>query len=127
MKAIDKNRNSIKKNITMNNLRKILEEKDCKTIKLAVNTGLSQSTCNAYMNGQNLPEVTNLIKIANYLNCNIDYLLDRTNIPIKVDKLVDRKEDDDFNLLIHNSESLSKEELKSVKAFVKVLVDKENE
>ncbi len=45
--------------------------------KVAKETGISQGLMNQYKNGVKTPTVDNLIKIADYLHCSIDYLLGR--------------------------------------------------
>ena len=59
----------------------ILQEKNLTAYKVAKETGISQGLMNEYKNGVKLPTVQNLIKIADYLNCSIDYLLDRVDKP----------------------------------------------
>ncbi len=44
------------------------------------NTGLSKGTLYSMTNGGSFPKSDNLIKIADYLDCSIDYLLDRSDI-----------------------------------------------
>ena len=59
----------------------ILTTKRISAYKVAKETGISQGVMNEYKNGKKMPEVKNLIKIADYLNCSTDYLLGRTNRP----------------------------------------------
>ena len=59
----------------------ILTNKRISAYKVAKETGISQGVMNEYKNGKKMPEVKNLIKIADYLNCSTDYLLGRTNRP----------------------------------------------
>ena len=49
--------------------------------QVAKETGISQGLMNHYKNGVRLPTIQNLIKIADYLEVSIDYLLGRTNNP----------------------------------------------
>ncbi len=49
--------------------------------KVAKNTAISQGLMNEYKNGLKLPTIQNLIKIADYLDCSVDYLLGRTDNP----------------------------------------------
>lgn len=49
--------------------------------QIAKNTGISQGTMNEYKNGKKMPTIQNLIKIADYLDCSVDYLLGRTDNP----------------------------------------------
>lgn len=49
--------------------------------RVAKETGISQGLMNEYKNGKKLPTLQNLIKIADYLDCSVDYLLGRTDDP----------------------------------------------
>lgn len=46
--------------------------------KIAKETGISQGQMNEYKNGKRIPTADNLVKIADYLDCSIDFLLGRT-------------------------------------------------
>lgn len=69
-----------------------------KAKKIAIGTmlsdcGLSKNTLSSMQSGGYLPRAETLIKIADYLNCSVDYLLGRTDIPdintvSKIDKEV---------------------------------------
>ena len=59
----------------------ILQEKNLTAYKAAKETGISQGLMNEYKNGVKLPTVQNLVKIADYLGCSVDYLLGRTDKP----------------------------------------------
>lgn len=43
--------------------------------------GLSKNTLSSMLSGGSMPKSENLAKIADYLNCSVDYLLGRTNNP----------------------------------------------
>ena len=43
--------------------------------------GLSKNTLSSMLSGGSTPKSENLAKIADYLDCSIDYLMDRTNNP----------------------------------------------
>ena len=49
--------------------------------QVAKNTGISQGLMNDYKNGVKIPSVLNLAKIADFLDCSVDYLLGRTDNP----------------------------------------------
>lgn len=59
----------------------IIQTKQLTAYKVAKGTGISQGLMNEYKNGVKLPTAQNLVKIADYLNCSIDYLLGRTDNP----------------------------------------------
>lgn len=50
--------------------------------KIAKETGISQGLMNEYKNGKRTPTTENLIKIAKYLDCSIDFLLGLKPKPI---------------------------------------------
>lgn len=54
-----------------------LQEKGVTAYKVAKSTGMSQGLMNEYKNGKRVPTTENLIKIADYLECSIDFLLGR--------------------------------------------------
>jgi transcriptional regulator with XRE-family HTH domain len=48
---------------------------------LSKGTGISDSLIGYYRSGKNSPSAENLIKIADFFNCSIDYLVGRTDNP----------------------------------------------
>lgn len=56
----------------------ILQEQKITAYNLSKGTGISQGLISDYKNGKKKPTTENLIKIADYLNCSIDFLLGRT-------------------------------------------------
>lgn len=52
-----------------------IQTKQITAYKVAKDTGISQGLMNEYKNGIKLPTVQNLVKIADYLNVSVDYLL----------------------------------------------------
>lgn len=118
------NYDKVRETIDMSNMRKLLETNNYSVTKLATRVCISDSTVNSYLNGQKLPSVTTLVSIANYLNCNIDYLLGRTNNPMSIDKINSINSNQEFNMLINNIAALPKDKQKLVEAYVKGLTDK---
>lgn len=59
----------------------LLQIKKITAYKVAKDTGISQGLCNEYKNGIKTPTIENLIKIADYLDCSVDYLLGRVDTP----------------------------------------------
>lgn len=74
---------------------------------------------------QKTPSLPTLISLANYLDCNLDYLPDRTDNPISINKLKDDN-DKELNELIYEVSSLPKEKRKLVDAFIKWLNSQKN-
>lgn len=115
---------TVKGTINMSNMKKLIDSKDYSVTKLAMNACISGSSINSYINGHKLPSVTNLVSIANYLNCNIDFLLGRTDNPLTIEKLNSLSKDPELSILINNISSLPKDKQKLVEAYVKGLMDK---
>ena len=63
------------------NLRSIREDKDIKQKDIAAYLNVSQNTYSQYETGIISLTADVLIKLADYYNVSIDYLLDRTNNP----------------------------------------------
>lgn len=123
MKINDKEHyEQVKNTINMSNMRSLIDSKNYSITKLAMNASVSESTINSYLNGQKIPSLTTLVSISNYLNCNIDFLLGRTNNPTNVDE-IGMTENKDLNLLFYNIKSIPKEKQELVSAFVKGLMN----
>lgn len=123
MRINDKeNYENIRGNISMTNLKRIIDDKQISIVKLAINSKISDSTVKAYISGAKIPSLPTLVSIADYLDCNLDYLLNRTNNPLKVDDIKSISNDDNLNQLLQNIMSLSKDKRELVSAFVKGLL-----
>lgn len=123
MKINDKEHyEQVKSTIDMSNMRSLIDSKNYSVTKLAINASVSESAINSYLNGQKIPSLTTLVSISNYLNCNIDFLLGRTNNPANIDEM-GMTENKDLNLLFYNIKSLPKGKQDLVSAFVKGLMN----
>lgn len=69
----------------LDNLRKIRESKNITQTKLSTDLEVSQELISRYEVGSSFPQPNMLIKLANYFNCSVDYLLGITDVttPIK--------------------------------------------
>ena len=118
------NYESIKNSITMNNLKKIIESKDYSIVKVAMNSKISDSTVKAYMNpnSDKIQSLPTLISMADYFNCNLDYLLDRTDNPMKIDEIDSLSKDAELSQLVHTISSLDKNKRDLVNAYIQGLL-----
>ena len=64
-------------------LKEIRQNKGISQLKLAINLNTSQNTISRYETGEREPGIKELIKIADYFNISLDYLLERTDNPKK--------------------------------------------
>ena len=59
----------------------ILQEKKISSYKLTKDTGISNGLISDWKKGKRTPASENLIKLADYLDLSVDYLLGRTDNP----------------------------------------------
>jgi transcriptional regulator with XRE-family HTH domain len=62
-------------------LKEIRKEKGISQLKLALELNTNQNTISRYETGEREPGINELIRIADYFNISIDYLLERTDNP----------------------------------------------
>ncbi len=62
-------------------LKEIRKSKGISQLKLAMALNTNQNTISRYETGEREPGINELIKIADYFNVSVDYLLERTNNP----------------------------------------------
>lgn len=62
-------------------LKEIRKAKGISQLKLAMDLNTNQNTISRYETGDREPGISELIKIADYFNISIDYLLERTDNP----------------------------------------------
>lgn len=62
-------------------LKEIRKAKGISQLKLATDLNTNQNTISRYETGEREPGITELIRIADYFNVSVDYLLERTENP----------------------------------------------
>ena len=106
------------------NLKKLREKKKLSQIALSMKIGVSQEIISQYELGTTLPTVTNLIKLADYFNCSLEYLLGMTNNPNRISDL--NKSDLEKNTLFEKYSFLNKENKKLFDSYLEFLIAKNN-
>lgn len=94
-----------------NNLKQICNSKNLLQTKVAMDLNITQETISSYETGRVFPSSDMLIKLANYYNTSIDYLLCRTKYNMPINNIKPNNiSDDDFMLLnkIKNLSSINK-------------------
>lgn len=81
-----------------------IQSKNITAYRVAKETGISQGLMNEYKNGKRTPTTENLIKIADYLKCSIDFLLGRTGADEREIQLISdfRKLNDEGKTAVQN-------------------------
>lgn len=67
--------------VNLNNLFSRIDELGLNAKKVADDTGISTGNISDWKSGRSMPTATKLGVLADYLDCTVDYLLGRTNIP----------------------------------------------
>ncbi|MBQ8683100.1 MAG: helix-turn-helix transcriptional regulator [Clostridia bacterium] len=62
-------------------LKEIRRAKGISQLKMAIDLNTNQNTISRYETGEREPGIHELIKIADYFNISVDYLLERTDNP----------------------------------------------
>ena len=62
-------------------LKKLRKSKKISQLKLAMDLNMNQNTISRYETGEREPGINELIKIADYFDISIDYLVGRTDNP----------------------------------------------
>ncbi len=62
-------------------LKEIRKSKKISQLKLSIALNMSQNTISRYETGDREPGLNELIRIADYFNVSVDYLLERTDNP----------------------------------------------
>lgn len=62
-------------------LKEIRKSKGISQLKMAMDLNTNQNTISRYETGEREPGINELIKIADYFNISVDYLLERTDNP----------------------------------------------
>lgn len=62
-------------------LKELRKSKNISQLKLAMDLNMNQNTISRYETAEREPGINELIKIADYFNVSIDYLLERTDKP----------------------------------------------
>lgn len=67
--------------IMKTNLKLLRKNKGCTQIAVQVETGIEQALLSKYENGERVPTTEALLRLANFYNVSIDYILCRTENP----------------------------------------------
>lgn len=70
--------------------------------------GVSKVSISGYENGTREPDITSLIKLANYFNVTVDYLIDRNDIDIN------KKTE----IMTFSTNNLNEDDIKEIKSFI---------
>lgn len=67
--------------IVENRLRQLRKSKGYTQVRVQMETGIEQALLSKYENSERVPPTETLVKLADYYNVSVDYLLCRTDNP----------------------------------------------
>lgn len=101
------------------NFKKLLSEKKITPYKVAKETGISQSTLSDWKNGKSSPKYDKLIRIANYLNVDVNTLTGNSlDIPSGRNELPEQ-----LLLIAQKTNGLSKNHRETIYNMINNIVD----
>lgn len=110
--------------MSKNNLKQIRNKKGLLQTKVAMDLNITQETVSSYETGRVLPLSDMLIKLADYYNTSIDYLLCRTKYDMPIDSIKpDNISDKDFTI-INKINKLSLADKDKIEAYIDGLTAK---
>lgn len=90
----------------MKNLRLLRNQKDLSQQKLADILHISQQSVYKYENGLTAPDFQTLMRMADFFDTSIDYLIGYTDIPHKIEPVTEHKLNPDEENLVRKYRSL---------------------
>ena len=105
-------------NTIQNNIKELRTKKDIYQLKLAMDLGLTQETISSYERNVIVPSTEVLIKLADYFNTNIDYILCRTKYDLPIDSVKPANINEQQFQLLSKINKLSANDLIKVEAYI---------
>ena len=108
----------------MNNLKQIRNSKNLLQTKVAMDLSITQETVSSYETGRVLPSSDMLIRLADYYNTSVDYLLGRTRYDMPIDRIKPNNISDKDFVILNKINNLSNDNKSKIEAYIDGLTDK---
>lgn len=105
------------------NLKKLRNKKGVSQQKLADAIEVSQQSINKYENHKIEPDIQTLIKLADYFETSVDYLIGHTDIDHVMEAVYSYDLNEDEESLISNYRKLSKKQKESIRLIMENYTD----
>ena len=106
-----------------NNLKQIRQKRGELQVKVAMKLNTTQETISSYETGRVFPSSDMLIKLADYYNTSIDYLLCRTKYDMPIDTIKPNNISDSDFMLLNKINKLSSTNKAKVESYIDGLND----
>ena len=93
--------------VTGENLKKLRKKRNITQTRLAIEIGISQEAISSFENYGNNMKLEYLIRIADFLNTTVDYILERTNNDAPLNEVINDIVDEQQTNLLNNYVQLS--------------------
>lgn len=107
-----------------NNLKQIRNSKNLLQTKVAMDLSITQETVSSYETGRVLPSSDMLIRLADYYNTSVDYLLGRTKYDMPIDRIKPNNISDKDFVILNKINNLSNDNKSKIEAYIDGLTDK---
>ena len=107
-----------------NNLKQIRNSKNLLQTKVAMDLSITQETVSSYETGRVLPSSDMLIRLADYYNTSVDYLLGRTKYDMPIDRIKPNNISDKDIVILNKINNLSNDNKSKIEAYIDGLTDK---
>ena len=107
-----------------NNLKQIRNSKDLLQTKVAMDLNITQETVSSYETGRVFPSSDMLIKLADYYNTSIDYLLCRTKYDMPINDIKPNNISESDFILLNKINKLSPNYKSKVEGYIDGLNEK---
>ena len=101
-----------------NNLKQIRNNKNLLQTKVAMDLNITQETISSYETGRVFPSSDMLIKLADYYNTSIDYILCRTKYDMPIDDIKPNNISDEDFILLNKINKLSSTDKAKAEAYI---------
>jgi len=102
----------------MNNIKALRKKKNILQTKLALELNLTQEAISSYETERVTPSADVLIKLADYFNTNIDYLLCRTDYDLPIADIKPENINEETFALLIKINKLSKTDIAKVEGYI---------
>ena len=103
----------------MKNLKELRKQHNLSQQKLADILHVSQQSVYKYENGITSPDIETLVRMADYFNTSIDYLVEHTDIPHRIEPVKENMLNEDETALIDRYRKLTPMQKELVQAIAK--------
>ncbi len=107
-----------------NNLKQIRNSKNLLQTKVAMDLNTTQETISSYETGRVFPSSDMLIRLADYYNTSIDYLLYRTKYDLPIDDIKPNNISESDFILLNKINKLSSINKAKIEGYIDGLNDK---